>query len=178
MSAPVFDDPFFDDVCWVEANEKRSHVITVRSTNKPPIQRMAFSLGAAQVSRSIIRQIFYGSAWRDPSEFTGLSEFYSTPDREKAQNAVNVMDAGGRGGNLASFYVVVWSPHFAYLAHNVSYEGILQVGLVLADWRFVIRVANIDIEAEYPVDVAALISQSLIQLPVSSLSRDGVKDDT
>lgn len=163
-----FDHPIFEDIVWRPANEQFGHTITVRKS--PPdeflsrYKNMRFSLGKIASQVDLIRQIFHGDTWKNPLHATGLSTFYSTIDREKAQNSVNVVDAEG-SENLSSIYLVVWSERTVYLAYSVV-DGDLLVGLIPEDWRYVVRIANIDTKAEYPIDLAATISQGLYRLPI------------
>jgi hypothetical protein len=90
--------------------------------------------------------MFYGSMQRDPKEFMGLSEYYGSTDPQRAQNAANVIDAGGTGG--ASIWFVVWSPDATFMAYHMDNARRIAAAVVPIDWRYVVRIANIDPEGD------------------------------
>jgi len=113
--------------------------------------------------------MIYGNTATDPKKFMGLSPRYNSLS---AENAENVIDAGGTGSDNSSIWLVTWGPDTCHaifpngqpggLEHidkgNVTledangnlYEGYRaffkwHMGLTLKDWRYVVRIANIDI---------------------------------
>lgn len=168
------DDPLLEEIPWVRSNQSHGHQITIRSpsrdfglTTKPP-SRILFSLAKVTTQEELIRQMFYGSTWDNPEESTGLSEYYSTTDPTRAQNATNVIDAGGlklsRGLMTASIYLVCWSPRTVYVAWNTDSEGNLLACLVPEDWRYIVRVANIDVE-NCAIDLAETMQRATLFVP-------------
>ena len=113
--------------------------------------------------------MFYGNPGTDPKKFLGLAPRYGDLS---ADNAVNILDAGGSGSDNASVYLVVWGDQTVYcpfpkgskaglmhedLGEQTVYNSDgtrLQAfatryqwknGLVVKDWRYVVRICNIDI---------------------------------
>lgn len=116
--------------------------------------------------------LFYGNQSVSPEEFSGLAIRYAD---KSAPNAQNIVDAGGTGSTNSSIWFAVWSTESLYgiypkgskagLSHDnygeVTSERSLgasgtrlrvlqdrwqwKCGLVLKDWRQVVRVANIDV---------------------------------
>ena len=112
--------------------------------------------------------LFYGNPQTDPKKYLGLAARYSDLS---AGNATNIIDAGGTGSDLASVYLVCWGSDTAYgifpkgsnagletkdLGEVTVYDGDNRMqayarihkwkhGLVVKDWRYVVRIANIDI---------------------------------
>lgn len=97
----------------------------------------------------------------------------SNKSKTRPENAVNVVDAGGSGLNLTSIWLICWSPNTVFCTYPKGLPGGLQskdlgevtlndpdggyyqgyrthyewnVGLVVRDWRYIVRIANIDID--------------------------------
>tara|TARA_R100001463_G_scaffold37747_2_gene81153 strand:+ start:3202 stop:4221 length:1020 start_codon:yes stop_codon:yes gene_type:complete len=113
--------------------------------------------------------MFYGNPGTDPKKFLGLAPRYGDLS---ADNAVNILNAGGSGSDNASVYLVVWGDNTVYCPFpkgskaGLTHEDLgeqtvynsdgtrLQAfatryqwknGLVVKDWRYVVRICNIDI---------------------------------
>lgn len=116
--------------------------------------------------------VIYGNAGLNPEEFSGLAVRYSD---STAANGSHVLKAGGAGADNASMWLIVWAQETvtgifpkgskAGLIHEDKGEQILQsaggvagaqmvalverfqwkAGIALKDWRYVVRIANIDI---------------------------------
>ena len=115
---------------------------------------------------------FYGNSSLAPEEFNGLSVRYSDLS---AANAQNIVDGGGTGADNSSIWLVVWGAQTLHgifpkgskagLQHEdlglVTVETTAGVagarmrayqdhwqwkaGVALKDWRYVVRIPNIDI---------------------------------
>lgn len=138
--------------------------------------------------------IFYGNADLDPEEFNGLAVRYSSLS---ADNSQNILSGGGSGSDNSSIYLVVWGDNTCYgifpkgskagLEHEnlglVTVEttaGIAgsrmrayqdhwtwDMGIVLKDWRYVVRIANIDISNLIAKSSAA----DLVELMIKAIHR-------
>ena len=113
--------------------------------------------------------MFYGNPGTDPKKFLGLAPRYGDLS---ADNAVNILSAGGSGSDNASVYLVVWGDNTVYCPFpkgskaGLTHEDLgeqtvynsdgtrLQAfatryqwknGLVVKDWRYVVRICNIDV---------------------------------
>ena len=125
--------------------------------------------GMAQEQASTL---FYGNEGTEPEAFTGLAPRYNSLS---AQNADNIIDAfSGSGGDLTSIWLCVWGPQTGFGIYPKGSQGGLQMsdkgqvtienvdgaggrmegyrthyrmdtGLVIRDWRYFVRVANIDV---------------------------------
>lgn len=118
------------------------------------------------------RSIFYGDPKIDPNDFRGLAPRYNFISDDPMSPGYQVIDAGGEGANLTSIYLVKWGSdavHGIYPRGSVAglqvrdmgiqlaldsagleYRASVQhyswyMGLVVADYRKVVRVANIDV---------------------------------
>ena len=141
--------------------------------------------------------MFYGNPGTDPKKFLGLAPRYGDLS---ADNAVNILDAGGSGSDNASVYLVVWGDQTVYCPFpkgskaGLTHEDLgeqtvynsdgtrLQAfatryqwknGLVVKDWRYVVRICNIDISDLLAGSntQAASASTALIKLMARALYR-------
>lgn len=124
------------------------------------------------MNQEMASTLFYGNSGLAPEEFTGLSIRYSDL---AAPNAQNIIDAGGTGSDNTSIWLIGWSEetcHGIYpkgskvgLIHEdlglVTVQDALGIagnrlrayqehfqwkcGLALKDWRYVVRICNIDV---------------------------------
>lgn len=111
--------------------------------------------------------IFYGNPATDPKQFLGLATRYSSTT---AGNGTNIIPGGSTSGSLnTSVYLVVWGDNTVYcpfpkgskagllhedLGEQTVYDGVNRMqayatryqwksGLVVKDWRYVVRIPNI-----------------------------------
>lgn len=124
------------------------------------------------MNQEMASTLFYGNSATAPEEFTGLAARYSSLS---AANGQNVIAAGGSGSDNSSIWLVCWGANTvtgifpkgskAGLQHEDHGEVTIQdstgigssrlrafqdqwqwkCGIALKDWRFVVRIANIDI---------------------------------
>lgn len=115
--------------------------------------------------------LFYGNEQTQPEAFTGLAPRFSTVNPANAPSAFNVLDFGGTGSVNTSIWLVVWGPNTVHgiipkgskagLQAKDLGEQMIQnsdgskfqayvthyrwdVGLTVRDWRYVVRIANVD----------------------------------
>lgn len=122
------------------------------------------------ISQEIARAVFYASETANPEQITGLSPRYSDLS---AENADNIIDAGGAQSDNASIWLVVWGPNTVHgIVPKGSTAGLqmedkgqvtiedvdgdggrmeayrthyrFDAGVSLRDWRYAVRIANID----------------------------------
>lgn len=122
--------------------------------------------------------LFYGDTRVNPERFMGFGPRFSTISTDRFKVGYNVIDAGGRGANNMSIWVVVWgantthgiypkgskagwqmetfsqapqilydnqTPAGQYVGYRTHYRW--DCGLTVRDWRYVVRIANIDYNA-------------------------------
>lgn len=123
--------------------------------------------------------IMYGNAGISPSEFNGFAPRFSSLSAGNATNIINAAGTQDSPSDLTSIWLVGWGPQTVYgvfpkgskaglyhkdWGHQVIETGGLtgsvmagyreqwawDAGLVVKDWRYVVRIANIDLS-----DVAA-----------------------
>lgn len=125
------------------------------------------------LSQQVASAFFYANEATNPTQFTGLSPFYNTITVSNAQNAKNVLSAGGStASSMASLWLLGWgdetlfglfpkgSPaglqyedkgdvRALYDTNGNQFEGYTsyfcwKLGLCPKDWRYTVRVCNID----------------------------------
>lgn len=161
------------------------------------------------LSQQMATVLFYGNSSINPSQFTGLSPRYNTTSASTAQNATNVLSAGGTGSSNTSIWLVGWGERTVYGlfpkgskaglvfedkgdtvpgydASGARYEAYTsyfrwQGGLCLEDWRYVVRIPNIDttsaaggLASSTPPDLFALMSKAVVRLPTMSRRVSGI----
>ena len=126
------------------------------------------------MNQEMQRALIYGNLAVDPAKIMGFMPRFSTANQAKAENAINVIDAGGTGNDLASILLTVWSPNTVFCMYPKGLPGGLKstdlgeqtlvdadggkyrgyqthyewnTGLTVRDWRYVVRIANIDVSA-------------------------------
>lgn len=114
--------------------------------------------------------MFYGNPASDPKVYLGLATRYGTISG--AGNAQNILDAGGTGSNNTSIWLVVWGTNTVYcpfpkgskaglVMRDLGEESVQDGGgnwyqavrtlyqwdngLVVKDWRYVVRICNINV---------------------------------
>ena len=129
---------------------------------------MAFLEG---MNQQMAGTMFYGNTSVNPERFMGLAPRYSTVTAANAATAANVIDGGGTGSVNTSIWAVCWGPNTVHgffpkgkisgLQHRDLGEWPLQdvngnlyqgyrthfkwdIGMSVRDWRFAVRIANID----------------------------------
>ena len=149
--------------------------------------------------------MFYGNPGTDPKKFLGLAPRYGDLS---ADNSVNILDAGGSGSDNASVYLVVWGDQTVYCPFpkgskaGLTHEDLgeqtvynadgtrLQAfatryqwknGLVVKDWRYVVRICNIDISdllassgtqtSAAATNLVKLMARALYRIPNMAMGR-------
>lgn len=145
------------------------------------------------------RTIFYGNPAQDPKSYPGLAIRYSS--KAGATNGRNIILAGGSGADNASAWLVVWGNNTVYTTYPKGSTGGLMVkdlgevtahddqggmfqalrthyqwkcGLVVKDWRYVVRIANISMAAlngATPPNLIRLFQQALDTVPTLTKGR-------
>lgn len=123
------------------------------------------------MSQEMAQTLFYGNEGTEPEAFTGLAPRYNSLT---AQNADNIIDAGGQSTDNTSIWLCVWGPNTGHGIYPKGSVGGLQMtdkgqvtvenvdgaggrmeayrthyrwdaGLSIRDWRYFVRVANVDV---------------------------------
>ena len=142
------------------------------------------------MNQEVAQTLFYGNSGLAPEEFLGLSPRYSSTT---AGSGANVMSAGGAGSDNSSIWLIVWGENTltgifpkgskAGLIHDDYGEVTVELtagiagsrmrafqerwqwkaGLAVRDWRYAVRIANIDISNLVTESSAADLTKLLIK---------------
>lgn len=161
-----------DTVGMLEAYSEVDKDLADMSGNVGAFRMTEASAFLESMAQEAADTIFYGNTNVNPERFLGLSARYSTVNTANAASAANVIDAGGTGSTNTSVWLMVWSDrsvHGIYPkgsnaglqrndkgqqtlqdANGNNYEGYRDhfkwnLGLTVRDWRYVVRIANIDV---------------------------------
>lgn len=153
------------------------------------------------MNQAFVDTLIYGNTSTNPERFMGLAPRYST--KSGAENGDNIILGGGSGSDNTSIYLAVWGPntlHGIYPrgskaglamrdlgeetltdANGGRYQGYRShykwdCGLTLRDWRYVVRIANIDVSdltknASAGADLMDLMVQALELIPNLGMGR-------
>lgn len=151
------------------------------------------------MSQSLVATALYGSVSLSPSKFNGIMPRYASLS---AASGENIVDGGGTGSDNTSILIVNWSPSTVFFTYPKgsmagiqrkdlgindqadppdgssgkfsAYEEIFRqdVGLVVKDWRHIVRIANIDVSNLTAQSGAAAILE-LLAVAVDKLPSDG-----
>lgn len=161
------------------------------------------------LSQQVASAVFYSNEATNPQQFTGFAPRYNTVSTATAKNAVNVLDAGGTGSSNLSIWLVAWGDHTTFgLFPKGSQAGLVykdlgdvvpaydgngnrfeaytslfqfKVGLCVKDWRYNVRIANVDtttagLQGTTPPDLFVLMSRAVVRLPTASRRLSGITE--
>lgn len=123
------------------------------------------------MSQEMASTLFYGNETTEPEAFTGFAPRYNSLS---AQNGDNIVNANGASTDNTSIWLIVWGPNTCHGIYPKGSTGGVQMrdlgevtvenvdgasgraqmyrshyrwdcGLTLRDWRYVVRIANIDV---------------------------------
>lgn len=142
------------------------------------------------MNQEIATKIFYGNSATDPEQFMGLAPRFSDLG---APNGGQIVDAGGTGSDNTSVWFVAWGDMQTHLLYPQGTQAGIKredkgeqrvldgsnnpyyvmeelfrwhIGLTVRDWRYVVRIANIDVSnlAAGSVDIYKYMRQAFWRL--------------
>ena len=153
------------------------------------------------MNQGFVDTLFYGNTGTNPERFMGLAPRYSA--KTGAENGDNILLGDGAGADNTSIWLVVWGPNTLHAlypkgskaglsvrdlgedtltdANGGKYQGYRShykwdAGLTLRDWRYVVRIANIDVsnltnDAATGSNLIDLMTQALEIVPNLGMGR-------
>lgn len=158
------------------------------------------------MNQEFAQTLIYGNSGLAPEEFTGLAVRYSSRSAAVA-NSANIVHAGGAGADNTSIWLICWGQttvHGIYpkgstagLMHRDLDLQVIEttagigggrmmgyrdqwkwdVGIALRDWRYVVRIANIDVSdliadtAGATVKLIEYLTRALNRIPSRGVGR-------
>ena len=127
------------------------------------------------INQEFCQTLFYGNEGTEPEAFTGLAPRFNSTSAENGSNIIK-LDSGASGADQSSIWLVVWGPQTIHGIYpkggkaglsvvdkgQVTVENIdgasgraemyrthykWDCGLSVRDWRYVVRIANVDTSA-------------------------------
>lgn len=149
------------------------------------------------MNQEMTAKIFNGNVGADAKTFSGLATRYSATS---AGNGNNVILAGGSGSDNSSIYLMVWGEQTVFMtfpkgsraglsSRDLGEESVQDAsgnwyqaarslfqwdgGLVVKDWRYVVRIANVDLSDWVGVtgSQATAASVNVIKLMMRAIAR-------
>lgn len=154
------------------------------------------------ISQAVQQAFIYGNMAANPQQFNGLTPRFNSL---AADNAENIISGGGTGVDNASIWLVVWGPNTCHGIYPKGSVGGLQMqdmgevtienmngdggrmqayrshykwslGLSVRDWRYVVRIPNIDRSDLKPdlstgANLCELMFRALERLPTQTLGQ-------
>lgn len=161
---------------------------------------VAFTEGLKQTFNSTL---FYGNTSTDPERFLGLTPRFNDIGSGAPNNAENILDASGTGSDNTSIWLIGWGANTVHGIFPKGSQAGLQMrdlgedtktdsnglmhqvfrthfqwkaGISVRDWRYVVRIANIDVS---DLTKTGTSGADLIDLMVQALEKikslNGVK---
>ena len=168
-------------------------------------ERFRMSEDAAHIegmNQEMVSTLFYGNEGSEPEAFTGLAPRFNDTT---AENGDNIILGGGSGADNTSVWLVVWGeqtvhgiiPKGSVTGLQMEDKGQVTVenidgsngrmeayrthyrwdtGLTVRDWRYVVRIPNIDVsdltkDASSGADLIDLMTQALELVPSLNMGR-------
>jgi hypothetical protein len=145
------------------------------------------------MNQEMAKTLFYGDTRDEPEKFMGLAPRFCDLN---ADNAGQIIDAGGTGSNLTSIWLVVWGPNTVHGIFPKGSKAGMQItdngkqtvtdanggrydvleshykwdcGLSVRDWRYVVRIANIDMDDLATFNSGSDSAPNLIRLLIQAV---------
>ena len=191
----------------LEAYSQVDRALAEHSGNKERFRESEDIAFLEGMSQTIAQTDFYGNSILNPAQYMGLSPFYNTVNTATAANASNVLNGLGAGNSNASLWWIGWGPETIFkLFPRGSKAGLsmedksdttpgfdsfgnrfeaytswfrIQAGLCPKDWRYGVRLANLDVTnaglaGANAFDLFDGMGQMLLQAPKLGKTDSGV----
>lgn len=153
------------------------------------------------MNQEMAATLFYGDLRKTPDKFLGIAPRFSQKSAECGENILNGAMAGDAGTDLTSIYLVGWGPHTVHgifpqgsqagIQHEnlgrvalhdseggtyMGYRGhyTWKLGFCVRDWRYIVRIANIDISTlsgTSPANLMNLMIEASEMIPQMGLCK-------
>lgn len=160
-----------DDACGVMEARAEVDTLILRLYENPSSFRLSEAKAFIEsMGQNFLKTMFYGDSSVSPDQFHGLTPRYNTRNAAVPISR-NVLNAGGTGSDNMSIWLVCWGEDTVTGMYPKNTQGGLQqkdlgeydatdpdgnryrvvgdmytwdVGLTVRDWRYAVRIANVD----------------------------------
>lgn len=173
------------DTCGMLESYAKIDVDLAKINGNNPEWRMSEEIGFREkMNQDMSTALFYGDQTVYPERFTGLAPRFNVISTDSTKSGYNVIDGAGAGSINTSMWLVAWGDTTVhgifpkgseaglvvedlgsqlvtddaggnYQAFVTHYQW--KVGLCVRDWRYVVRIANIEVNATTEAIAADLI---------------------
>lgn len=182
------------DVCGQLSNYSNIDLTLYKLNGESNEFRLSEDMGILEgMAQQMASAYIYSNAISSPAQIMGLAPRYPTVSTANSNSAANVIDCGGTGSDNTSVWLVCWGPRtafgiypkglpaglqvddrgrqWAYDSDSKRFEAMVtyfewNVGLAVPDWRYVVRMANIDVS-----DLIAGTGVNLINAMIRAIHR-------
>ena len=153
------------------------------------------------MSNTFSDNMIYANYAASPKKFNGFTVRYNSISTDQENRDFNVIDGGGSGSDNTSIWLVNWSPQYCFGIFPKGSKAGMQMkdlgqktkvmddgsqmeiyrshykwdhGLVIRDWRYVVRIANIDysdLAGGSAANLVNLLIDAQERIPTTGLSR-------
>lgn len=150
------------------------------------------------MNQSMASALFYGDSTANKEQIMGFAPRYNAYGTDKKKTSYNVIHGGGIGDDNTSIWLVVWGYNTVHgIYPKGSKAGLSQkdlgeatktlpdgsmfqvyrshykwdMGLTVRDWRYVVRVANIDVSALDDAGESSFAGNNLINSMVKAIHK-------
>jgi hypothetical protein len=180
----------------MEARSQVDKDLADMATNRDQFRLIEAGGHIEGMNQSLVGTAIYGSVTTSPAKFNGLAPRFNLLS---AASGENIIDAGGTSTDNTSIWLINWSPRTVYFAYPKGSSAGIQredlgvnnharppdggtgefsayeekftqkAGLVVRDWRHVVRAANIDksnlVDETSAADILKLMTAMVHKLP-------------
>lgn len=191
-----------DNTGMLEAFAECDKALADLNGNTPAFRLSEDSAHIEGMNQEVADTLFYGNEGTEPEAFTGLAPRYNDTT---ADNGDNIIDGAGTGSDNASIWLIIWGPQTIHgivpkgsvgglqmkdmgevVIENVDGSGGRMVayrshyrwdcGLTVRDWRYAVRIANIDksaltADASSGANLPDLMFEAIERIPNTAMGR-------
>lgn len=191
-----------DNTGMLEAYAEVDKALADLNGNNAPFRLSEDRAHLEGMNQKYVDTLFYGNEGTEPEAFTGFAPRFNSTS---ASNGENIILGGGSGSDNTSIWLVVWGPNTCHGIYpkgsvagltmtdkgQVTIEDVdgsggrmeayrthyrWDCGLTVRDWRYIVRIANIDKsaltkDAASGADLTDLMAQACEMIPSLGMGR-------
>jgi hypothetical protein len=190
-----------DTICRMEGNSEVDVMVLDYEKDPKKVRWSEDTAFVEQFNETFSDASIYGNTAEDPEKFNGFDIRFKTISTTKNTAGYQIVSAGGSGSDLTSAWIIGWGEKSVYYFYPEGSQAALQIndmgkqrildtntnpyyawctnfvwspGLAVKDFRYVSRVANIDISDLITYGSASDTSPAMIQKLI--IGKNRIKD--